>query len=286
MQFTKMHGLGNDFIIIDNLEGKIPEDKYSTMALNLCDRHYGIGADGLALVLPSTKADYQMRIFNSDGSEAEMCGNVIRCFAKYVHDNFVEKKDVISVETLAGIIIPTIISRDEEVIGIEVDMGEPRLKRSEIPMIGEDSNQVVSESIDVDGKSYKITTVSMGNPHTVIFVDNADSIALSEIGPLIENHQLFPEKTNVEFVQVVNKNELIMRVWERGAGETLACGTGACASLISSVLNNKADRKAIVHLMGGDLTIEWQEEDNHVIMTGPATTVFEGRFDPSEYINE
>lgn len=286
MQFTKMHGLGNDFIIIDNLEEKIPENKYSTMSLNLCDRHYGIGADGLALVLPSTKADYQMRIFNSDGSEAEMCGNVIRCFAKYVHDNFVEKKDVISVETLAGIIIPTIISRDEEVVGIEVDMGEPRLHRSEIPMIGEDTDKVVDENIDVNGKKYPITTVSMGNPHTVIFVDNADSIPLSEIGPLIENHQLFPEKTNVEFVQVVNKNELIMRVWERGAGETLACGTGACASLVSSVLNNQTDRKAIVHLMGGDLTIEWQEEDNHIIMTGPATTVFEGRFDPSEYINE
>ncbi|HAR61944.1 MAG: diaminopimelate epimerase [Candidatus Margulisiibacteriota bacterium] len=276
MKFTKMHGLGNDFVLIDNLENKIPEEDYAQMAISLCDRHYGIGGDGLVFILPSHNADYKMRIFNSNGSEAEMCGNGIRCFARYIYEKFYNKKDVISVETLAGIVVPTIIASNGKFIGVEVDMGEPRLSRNEIPMIGEDSETVIDEKVTIDGKTYEGTAVSMGNPHFVIFVDNIDDINLAEVGPLFENYYLFPEKTNTEFIQIVNRNELIMRVWERGAGETLACGTGACASLVAGVLTGKTERKAIVRLMGGNLSIEWQKEDNHIIMTGPAQTVFEG----------
>lgn len=276
MNFTKMQGIGNDFIIIDNMDEKFPAEDYSQLALALCDRHYGIGGDGLIFILPSKKADYRMRIFNSDGSEPQMCGNGIRCFAKYVYDKFVEKKDVISVETLAGIIVPTIISSNNQFIGVEVDMGIPRLSRNEIPMIGEDTPQVINEKITINDKTYLGTAVSMGNPHFVIFVDDIESINLSEIGPLFENHPMFPERTNTEFIQVLNKNEMIMKVWERGAGETLACGTGACTSLVAAVLAGKTERKALIHLIGGDLSIEWQPEDDHVIMTGEAATVFEG----------
>lgn len=279
MNFTKMQGTGNDFILIDNLDGKIADDDYAPLALSLCDRHFGIGADGLIFILPSTKADYRMRIFNSDGSEPQMCGNGIRCFAKYIYDKFVEKKDVISVETLAGIIVPTIISNNNQFLGVEVDMGEPRLSRNEIPMLGEDSPQVVDEKITIAGQRYTGTAVSMGNPHFVVFVSEIGAVNLTELGPQFENNPLFPERTNTEFIQIVNQNEIIMKVWERGAGETLACGTGACASLVAAVLTGKTGRKVIVHLMGGDLSVEWQEEDNHVIMTGAATTVFEGTID-------
>lgn len=283
MKFTKMHGIGNDFVIINNIDGIIPEQNYSQMSNELCDRHFGIGADGLIFVLPSSKADYKMRVFNADGSEAEMCGNGLRCFARYVYENLPEQKDIFSVETLAGIMIPTVITNENEFVCVEVDMGEPKLKKSLIPMIGEESDSVINQKISVNDKDHYITAVSMGNPHAITYVENIKNINLAEIGPLIEGNLAFPEKTNAEFIQVINENEIIMRVWERGSGETLACGTGACASVVSGVLNQKNSRKTIVHLAGGDLEIEWQEEDNHVIMTGQALNVFTGIIDEKDY---
>ena len=277
INFIKMHGLGNDFILIDCLSKPLGDSSFlSYLAKKLCDRNFGIGADGLILILPSSKAELKMRIFNSDGTEAQMCGNGIRCFAKYAYKNKLISKIKFTVETLAGIITPELIFKDKEISGVKVDMGIPKLKRREIPMEGEDTPTVVDETLKIDSKYiFKITCVSMGNPHCIIFVNDVQSIPVDEIGPKIENHPLFPEKTNVEFIQVLNKQEINFRVWERGDGETLACGTGACASLVASVLNKKTDRKATIHLPGGDLNIQWAD-DGHVYMTGPAELVFRG----------
>jgi len=277
IDFIKMQGLGNDFILIDCLN-KLLDDKsfLSYFAKKLCNRNFGIGADGLILILPSFKADLRMRILNFDGSEAEMCGNGIRCFAKYAYENKLISKIKFTVETLAGIITPELIFKDKEVSGIKVDMGIPKLKRREIPMIGEDSPTVIDETLKINpGQIFKVTCVSMGNPHCIIFTDDVKSIAVSEIGPQIENHPLFLERINVEFIQILNKKEIDLRVWERGVGETLACGTGACAALVAAVLNKKTDRQALIHLPGGDLDIQWTD-DEHVYMTGPAELVFRG----------
>lgn len=265
IQFVKMQGTGNDFIVIDQRDQvpiKFSESELSEVSKKLCDRHFGVGADGLILVLNSHKADYRMRIFNPDGSEAEMCGNGIRCFTRYVWENSSEKKEVISVETLAGVIVPTPIIDDGNFVGVEVDMGEPSI-------------EAIKETLKLENLEYSINKISMGNPHCVIFVEDLSIIPLKEIGPIIENLPQFPNRTNVEFVQVLNDNELLVKVWERGAGETLACGTGACASVVAANLNGFIGRKAIVHLPGGDLGIDWAE-DNHVIMRGPAEKVFEG----------
>ncbi|MDK2985972.1 MAG: diaminopimelate epimerase [Clostridia bacterium] len=272
MQFTKVHGLGNDFIIINTFKESIKNP--NELAVKLCHRHFGVGADGLVLVGPSDKADIKMRIFNPDGSEPEMCGNAIRCVAKYAFTRGMcgEK---IKVETLAGIMGPEVILDGDEITGIKVDMGEPHLEREAIPMEGP-SGQVVSEPLKVDDQEFLVTAVSMGNPHCVIYVDDASKVKLEGIGPKIEHHQAFPAKTNVEFVQVLNENEVKMLVWERGAGPTMACGTGACAVTVAGVLNEKHKRKIKVHLTGGTLEIHWSEEDNHVYMTGPAEEVFEG----------
>jgi diaminopimelate epimerase len=272
-----MHGLGNDFILIDCLSKSLGDSSFlSYLAKKLCNRNFGIGADGLMLILASSKADLQMRIFNSDGTEAQMCGNGIRCFAKYAYENKLISKNKFTVETLAGIITPELIFKDKEISGIKVDMGIPKLERREIPMEGEDTPTVVDETLTIDSKYvFKITCVSMGNPHCITFVNDVQSISVDEIGRKIENHPLFPEKTNVEFIQVLNKQEINFRVWERGVGETLACGTGACAALVASVLNKKTDREAIIHLPGGDLDIQWAD-DGHVYMTGPAELVFKG----------
>jgi diaminopimelate epimerase len=268
IDFVKMHGLGNDFILIDCLNKSLGD--------SLCNRNFEIGADGLILILPSSKADLRMRIFNFDGSEAQMCGNGIRCFAKYAYENKLVSKIKFTVETVAGIITPELIFKDKEISGIKVDMGIPKLKRKEIPMEGRDTPAVVDETLKIDSKHiFKITCASMGNPHCIIFVNDVQSIPIDEIGPKIENHPLFPEKTNVEFIQVLNNKELNFRVWERGVGETLACGTGACAALVASVLNNKSERQVIIHLTGGDLNIQWAD-DGHVYMTGPAELVFRG----------
>jgi diaminopimelate epimerase len=273
--FSKWHGLGNDFVIVNGLEEKI--DNYNDMAIKVCDRHFGIGADGLVTILPSQIADFQMRIYNSDGSEAEMCGNVTRCIARYVFEYGLTNKKKITLETKAGIIKPELIFVDNVLSTIRVDMGEPRLKRGEIPMAGNVNEQVVNEVLLVDGSEHRITCVSMGNPHCILFVDDINSIDLCDLGPKIETHTAFPKKTNVEFVQVLSKQNLRMRVWERGAGITMACGTGTCATLVAAVLNGKTDRQATIELDGGELLIEWGL-DNHIYMSGPAVEVFRGQY--------
>ena len=275
MKFTKWQGTGNDFVIVNGFEETIVD--YSAKAIELCDRHFGIGADGLILVLPSAIADFRMRIFNSDGGEAEMCGNGIRCFARYVYENGLLDKTELSVETLAGIIRPKLLPADGKETLVCVDMGEPRLNRGEIPMTGEPAGRVIDVPLVVGATDYRITCVSMGNPHCVIFTDAVEELDLPTLGRPIEGHPWFPRKTNVEFVQVLDRQNLRMRVWERGAGVTLACGTGTCATVVAAVLNDKTDRKVRVRLDGGELLIEWRD-DNHVYMTGPAVEVFRGEY--------
>jgi len=255
MQFTKVHGQGNDFVLVDGFQEHIAD--YSQAAIQVCDRHFGIGADGLVLILPSDKADFKMRIFNSDGSEAEMCGNVTRCVARYVYEHGLTDKTKITLETLAGLIKPELIFNGKELQTVRVDMGQPILKRGLIPMTGNPEEQAVNIPLEVAGNTYFGTCVSMGNPHCVIFVEDIGKIDLSGIGPFIETHSFFPKKTNVEFVQVLSDQEIRMRVWERGAGITLACGTGTSATLVAAVLNGKTGRKVTVHLDGGDLDVEW-----------------------------
>lgn len=277
ISFVKLEGIGNDFILIDgrseNLEGiKLPD-----LAVKMCDRHFGIGADGVLLLLPSKKADIKMKIFNSDGSEAEMCGNGIRCAAKFIYESSGKKKELISVETIAGIMLPSVIDHRNRTAIVEVDMGKPVLKRSAIPMKGKDADTVISERLKVENESFLVTCVSMGNPHCVIFADKLADVEVGRWGPAIENHPSFPKKTNVEFVQVIDKGNAVVKVWERGVGETLACGTGACAVLVAGVLNNKLSRKSVMELPGGKLECEWTEDD-HVLLRGPATTVFEGKY--------
>lgn len=278
-EFTKWQGTGNDFVLIDCLDK--PEDRYAAAAKEICDRHYGIGADGILLVLPSDKADIRMRIINADGSEAEMCGNGIRCFARYVYEAGYVSSDEFTVETGAGILVPKIIKEDGEngkIAMIQVDMGEPILEGDKIPVAGYGMNRVINEEIIVQGQSFKMTCVSMGNPHCVVFVEDAESFPIHELGRFFETHEKFPRKTNTEFVQVLDRRHLRMRVWERGAAVTLACGTGSCATLTAAVLNNLADRRAEVRLDGGNLVIEWNEQDNHLYMTGPALQVFKGTY--------
>jgi len=274
--FTKMHGLGNDYLMIDAMGGAPPEAKLSTLARAMCDRHFGIGADGIILVLPSRAADFTMRIFNADGSEAEMCGNGIRLFAKFVYEREYTRERELSVDTLAGIIRPRLRVQGASVTRVRVDMGEPRLRRSQIPMKGKDQPQVVKERLRVSGTRYEMTAVSMGNPHCVIFVNDVDRVKLEEIGPAIERHNLFPRRTNVEFAQIVGEGEIKMRVWERGAGETLACGTGASAAVVAAVLNELTSRRVTVRLRGGNLKVNWNPEDNHVFTEGPAAEVCTG----------
>lgn len=280
IDFVKMHGLGNDFILIDCLSKPLGDSSFlSYLAKKLCNRNFGIGADGLMLILPSSKADLRMRIFNYDGSEAQMCGNGIRCFAKYAYENKLISKNKFTVETLAGIIIPELTITNNKILGVKVNMGTPKLRRREVPMNGKDTSRVVNETLKINPEqTFKITCVSMGNPHCITFVNDIQSIPVDEIGLKIENHPLFPEKTNVEFIQVLNKQEINFRVWERGVGETLACGTGACAALVAAVLNKKTDREATIHLPGGDLDIQWAN-DGHVYMTGPAELVFRGEME-------
>ncbi|MBP2644721.1 MAG: Diaminopimelate epimerase [Firmicutes bacterium] len=276
MQFSKWHGLGNDFVIVNGFKETVSDFKQA--AIEICDRHFGIGADGLVFVLPSDSADFKMRIFNSDGSEAEMCGNVTRCVARYVYENGLTNKTKILLETLAGLIKPEIVFADNGSINsVRVDMGCPRLKRSEIPMTGIADEQVIHQPVVIEGTTFYGTAVSMGNPHFVMFVEDLDALDLPYYGPKIETLPIFPRKTNVEFVQVLANDELRMRVWERGAGITLACGTGACATLTAAVLNDKTGRQAVVHLDGGDLFIEW-DEDGHIYMSGPGEEVFRGSY--------
>lgn len=277
MEFTKMHGLGNDFVIVYG-EQALPANA-SQLALLVCNRYFGIGADGLVYILPSERADFRMRIINSDGTEAEQCGNAIRCVSKYVYDNGYIDRQEITIETLgAGVQKVQLTVLDGKVEKVRVDMGEPILNGLQVPTTI-DAEQVVGHPIEANGQSFSFTAVSMGNPHCVIPVEDAASFDYSVIGPLLEKHELFPKKINVEFVTVYNRNHVEMRVWERGAGPTLACGTGACATLVASVLRGVTDREATISLQGGDLYIEWNSSDNHVYMTGPAQEVFRGRFE-------
>lgn len=275
MRFAKMHGLGNDYVVVDGAAERLAETALGRLAQVVTDRHFGIGADGLILVLPSNTADLRMRIFNVDGSEAEMCGNGIRCLAKFAYDRGLVSRTDIKVETLGGMKLLRLDVADGKMLAATVDMGAPVLERKDIPTTMPGEGPVVSEELVAGEEKYAVTCVSMGNPHCVIYVDDVDSYPVTSVGPLIEHHNVFPQRTNVEFIQVLGPTELKMRVWERGVGETLACGTGACASVVAGVLNGKNERSATVHLPGGDLRIEWSEEGS-IFMTGPATEVFEG----------
>ena len=273
MRFTKMQGLGNDYIYVNCLEETVP-DPVET-ARKISDRHFGVGSDGLVLILPDEEADFRMRMFNSDGSESEMCGNAARCVGKYIHDRGLSDKEEIRLMTGAGIKNLQLTVRDGRTESVRVDMGEPILEAERIPttLTG---LKVVNTPLEVLGETYGVTCVSMGNPHAVIFVEDADQFDVHTVGPVIENYPLFPRKTNVEFVTVKDRENLRMRVWERGAGETMACGTGACATLVATVLNGLCERKAILQLNGGPLTVEWDPETNHVFQEGPAEFVFDG----------
>jgi diaminopimelate epimerase len=274
MKFTKMHGAGNDYVYVNCFDETV--ENPHEVAIKVSNRNFGIGSDGLILIMPSGKADVRMRMYNSDGSESEMCGNGIRCVAKYAFDHGIVTKTEITAETGAGILTLQLFpNAANKVDRVRVNMGPPRLSREEIPMNGAPVAQVVSEELTVLDKTFKITCVSMGNPHCIIYVDDVDNFPVSTYGPLIENHQLFPRRTNVEFIQIISRSEVKQRTWERGAGETLACGTGASAVCVAGVLNNVTDSKLLNHLTGGDLELEWLE-DGPVFMTGPATEVFSG----------
>lgn len=271
MEVTKMHGIGNDYIYVNCFKETVADPHRA--ARELSDRHFWIGSDGLVLIKPSDRADFEMDMYNSDGSRAEMCGNAIRCVGKYVFDRGMTDKTKVSIATGAGIKYLDIETENGKAVGAKVDMGEPILAPALVPCLF-DGDAAVDRPIAVGDGVYRVTCVSMGNPHAVVYVDDVDGLEIEKIGPLFENHELFPKKTNTEFVKPLSRTELQMRVWERGAGETWACGTGACAVLVSSVLNGLCDRRATVRLRGGDLKIEWDEKTDHVFMTGPAAEVF------------
>lgn len=273
MKFTKMQGLGNDYVYVNCFQENV--ENPSEIAIKVSDRHFGIGSDGLILIKPSEVADFRMDMYNADGSQAEMCGNGIRCVAKYVYDYGLTDQTEISVETLAGIKYLKLQIEDGKVSQITVNMGQPELNPAKIPVQAE-GEQVVDEPIEVNGTTYKMTCVSMGNPHCIVFVEDTASFPLEEIGPMFENHERFPKRVNTEFIQILNRNEVNMRVWERGSGETLACGTGACASTVACILNGLTDNEITLHLLGGDLIVRWDQEENLVYMTGPAKVVFDG----------
>ncbi len=273
MKFLKMHGAGNDYVYINGFKENI--ENPAELAIRVSNRNFGIGSDGLVLILPSDSCDFRMRMFNSDGSESEMCGNASRCVGKYVFDMGLTTKTAVTLETLAGVKHLSLNVENGVVDTVCVDMGEPVLTPALVPVQVE-GDRAIQIPIEVNGTTYSATCVSMGNPHAVIFVSDVESFDVHGIGRVIENHPLFPRRTNVEFVQVVSPTLLKMRVWERGAGETLACGTGACASLVAACLNDHSDRTATLQLLGGNLTIEWRKSDNRVYMTGGAVSVFEG----------
>ena len=279
MKFTKMHGIGNDYIYVNCFEEKV--DNPEKVSIYVSDRRKGIGSDGLVLIMPSDKADFRMRIFNADGSEAMMCGNATRCIGKYVYDKGLTDKTEITLETNSGIKYLTLFPENGKVEFVEVDMGKAILTPKDIP-VNSDKERFISEPVEVDGKEYKITCVSMGNPHAIVYMDDIKDLELEKIGPSFENHKLFPDRINTEFIEVIDSHTLNMRVWERGSGETFACGTGACASVVASVLNGycNQDEEVTVHLRGGDLKITWNS-DGTVIMKGPAALICDGDVDVS-----
>ncbi|HCT65148.1 MAG TPA: diaminopimelate epimerase [Lachnospiraceae bacterium] len=273
MKFTKMQGCGNDYVYINCFEETV--ENPNELAISMSERHFGVGSDGLVLICPADDADFRMRMFNSDGSEAEMCGNAIRCVGKYVYDRGLTAKTTISVITLAGLKILELNLKDGVVDTVRVDMGEPILEAAQIPVVSE-KQPVIGEEIKALDKTFNFTCVSMGNPHAVTYVDDVKNFQVEKYGSVIEIDNHFPRKVNVEFVEKISDNYLKMRVWERGAGETWACGTGTCATVVATVLNGMCNRTTEVELLGGNLTIEWNEENNHVYMTGPARYSFDG----------
>ena len=276
MKFTKLHGCGNGYIYVNLFEEKL--DNPAEMAIKVSDHHFGIGSDGLITIGPSDIADFAMRIYNADGSEAEMCGNGIRCVGKYVYDHGLTDKTEIAVESGAGIKYLTLNVENGKVATVCVDMGEPIFAPEDIPVVAE-GDVIIDEPIQAGDKEWKMTCVSMGNPHAVVFIDTpVKEFELEKYGPLFEHHERFPKRTNTEFVRVISRTEADMRVWERGSAETWACGTGTCATVVACILKGLTDREVLVHLVGGDLVIRWDEETNHVFMTGPATEVFSGEY--------
>jgi diaminopimelate epimerase len=272
LPFTKMHGISNDYVYVNAFTTKVSDP--AAVAQKVSDRRTGIGGDGLILICPSDTAHARMEMYNADGSRGEMCGNGIRCVGKFVFDHGLAKANPLKIDTDAGLKTLYLEVQGDKVARVTVDMGEPILDGPRIPV--STAEQMIDQPLTVAGQSYQVTCVSMGNPHCVTFVNNVEPLELEKIGPQFEHHQLFPKRINTEFIQVVSPTELNMRVWERGSGETWACGTGACAAAVAAVLNQKAGRRVTIHLRGGDLEIEWREEDNHVYMTGPAAEVFEG----------
>lgn len=275
MKFTKMHGCGNDYIYVDGASWQISKEQKPELVKRLSDRHFGIGGDGVIFINPSKEADFEMEMYNMDGSRAEMCGNGIRCVAKFVYDKGLTDKTSIRIISCGKIKYLDLFVEDGKVSTVKVNMGSPILRAADIPVIS-DNEEVIAESIEVDGKNYKMTCVSMGNPHAVIFMDEVSTLPLETMGPLFENHVRFPKRINTEFVKVLDEETVEMRVWERGTGETLACGTGACAVVAACVLNGLTKEQVTVKLLGGNLQIQWDRDANVVYMTGPAATVFEG----------
>ena len=277
MKFTKMHGCGNDYIYINGASEKMEQDRKPDFVRRVSDRHFGIGGDGVIFINPSTEADFEMEMYNADGSRAEMCGNGIRCVAKYVYDKGLTDKTEISIVSCGKVKYLQLFLKDGKVESVRVNMGAPILQAGEVPVIS-DKEHVIDEPILVQGKEYKMTCVSMGNPHAVIFTEDVTNLAIESIGPYFENHDRFPKRTNTEFVKVLDRKNVQMRVWERGTGETLACGTGCCATVVACVLNGLTDSTVTVKLLGGEIEVFWDQENNLVYMTGPAETVFEGEF--------
>lgn len=274
IKFTKMHGLGNDYVYMDCTKSGEP-DNISDLAQFVSNRHFGVGSDGLILICKSEIADFKMRMFNYDGSEAQMCGNGIRCVGKFVYDKGLTTKEKITVETLAGIKVLNLNVVNGKVETIQVDMGEPILEASKIPVIAE-GNPVKNLTIQVLDKEFNFTCVSMGNPHAITLVENVSTFDVEKYGKVLEVDEHFPERANIEFIEIIDRTHVKMRVWERGSGETFACGTGACATTVACILNGYVENEITVELLGGNLNIKWDKENNHIYMTGPATTVFEG----------
>lgn len=284
-KFTKMQGCGNDYIYVNGFTEKIPQEEKTELVRHISDRHFGIGGDGVIFINPSSEADFEMEMYNADGSRAEMCGNGIRCVAKYVYDKGLTDKTDISVISYGQIKYLQLFLKEGQVDTVRVNMGAPELRPERIPVtVAEagmplEKERIVNAPIIVQGKEYKMTCVSMGNPHAVIFLEDVTNLEIEQIGPYFENHERFPKRINTEFVKVLDKKTVQMRVWERGTGETLACGTGCCATVVACILNGLTDEKVTVKLLGGEIEIEWDREANLVYMTGPAVTVFEGEYD-------
>ncbi|MBQ2936354.1 MAG: diaminopimelate epimerase [Lachnospiraceae bacterium] len=280
MKFTKMHGCGNDYVYVDGAKEQIPAKDKPELVRKLSDRHFGIGGDGVIFINPSDEADFEMEMYNMDGSRSEMCGNGIRCVAKFVYDKGLTDKEHISIISGGKVKYIDLNIENEKVSTVKVNMGEPILKAADIPVVTDNpEGSVIAEKIEVAGNIYKMTCVSMGNPHAVVFMEDVANLEIEKIGPLFENHQRFPRRTNTEFVKVIDRNNVEMRVWERGTGETLACGTGTCATVVACVLNNLTEDEVNVKVLGGLIKIKWDREANLVYMTGPAATVFEGEIE-------